>query len=120
MVFTEAYTPHTLIALMENDDPAAIETFRCRSMRRAVYRGNYKLITVDDEPDELFDVVADPGELDNLIGQEPDLAMELNQLLTGFRTESEARRPTQWKESQLCLEEDEMLLERLRGLGYIE
>ena len=120
MVFTEAYTPHTLIALMENDDPAAIEAFRCRSMRRAVYRGNYKLITVDDEPDELFDVVADPGELDNLIGQEPDLAMELNQLLTGFRTESEARRPTQWKESQLCLEEDEMLLERLRGLGYIE
>ena len=119
-VFTEAYTPHTLIALMENSDPEAIETFRCRSMRRAVYRDNYKLITVGDEPDELFDVVADPGELDNLIDENPGLATELNQLLTDFRTETEARRPTQWEDAQLHLADDEMLLERLRGLGYID
>jgi arylsulfatase A-like enzyme len=120
VVFTEAYTPHTLIALMENNDPKAIETFRCRAMRRAAYKGHYKLITIDDEPDELFDVMADPGELDNLIDQKPDVAMELNRLLTEFRGEAEARQPTQWKESQLRLEEDEVLLERLRGLGYVE
>ena len=50
VVFTEAYTPDTLIALMENEDPAAIDRFRCRSMRRAVYQGDYKLITVGDKP----------------------------------------------------------------------
>ena len=120
VVFTEAYTPHTLIALMENDDPQAIETFRCRLMRRAVYRDNYKLITVGDEPDELFDVIADPGELSNLSGKEPGLVMELNQLLTGFRAEAEARRPTQWADARLRLEDDEVLLDRLRRLGYID
>jgi arylsulfatase A-like enzyme len=120
VVFTEAYTPHTLIALMENNDPEAIETFRCRQMRRAAYRGNYKLITVGDEPDELFDVTADPGELDNLIREKPGVTTELDRLLTGFRKDADTRRPTHWEESRLRLEEDEALMERLRGLGYIE
>ena len=120
IVFTEAYTPHTLIALMENNDPESIETYRCRSMRRAAYRDNYKLITVGDEPDELFDVIADPGELDNQIGQEPGVAMEMNQLLAGFRQDVEMRRPTQWEESRLQLEDDEVLMERLRRLGYVD
>ena len=119
-VFTEAYTPHTLIALMENSDQEAIETFRCRSMRRAVYRDNYKLITVGDEPDELFDVIADPGELDNLIDKQPGLVRELNQLLTEFRAESQARRPAQWEGARLRLEDDDSLLERLRALGYVD
>jgi len=119
-VFTEAYTPHTLIALMENNDPESIETYRCRSMRRAAYRDKYKLITVGDEPDELFDVTADPGELDNLIDQHPRVAQEMNQLLAEFRQDVEVRRPTQWEESQLHLEDDEALVERLRGLGYID
>ncbi len=119
IAYTEAYTPHTLIALMENDDPDAIETFRCRAMRRAVYRGSHKLITVGDEPDELFDVVADPGELDNLINQEPEVATEMKHLLTEFEREAEARRPTQWKESQARIE-NEAVRERLRKLGYYE
>jgi uncharacterized sulfatase len=119
-VFTEAYTPHTLIALMENNDPEALETFRCRQMRRAAYRGQYKLITVGDEPDELFDVIADPGERDNLIDDQPGLVAELQEALETFQQAAEMRRPTQWQESRLRVEEDEVLLERLRGLGYID
>ena len=71
VVFTEAYTPGTLIALMENEDREAIEIFRCRQMRRAAYRDDYKLITVGDQPDELFNVIDDPGELNNLIAEKP-------------------------------------------------
>ena len=41
-------------------------------------------------------------------------------LLAGFRQDVENRRPTQWEESQLHLEDDETLVERLRGLGYID
>jgi uncharacterized sulfatase len=119
-VFTEAYTPHTLIALMENDDPEALETFRCRQMRRAAYRGQYKLITVGDEPDELFDVIADPGETENLIDDHPGLVAKLHQALETFHQAAEMRRPTQWQESRLRVEEDEVLLERLRGLGYVD
>lgn len=120
IVFAEAYTPETLIALMENEDREAIETFRCRLMRRAAYRGNHKLITVGDEADELFDVINDPDELDNLISEKPEVIAELNELLAAFLAEAETRRPANWEASQLCLDEDEELLERLRGLGYIE
>jgi arylsulfatase A-like enzyme len=119
-VFAEAYTPHTLIALMQNNDPATLETFRCRLMRRAAYRGNHKLITVGDEPDELFDVVTDPGELDNLIREKPDETTALNQKLAEFQQEAEMRRPAEWEETRLHLADDEALMKRLRGLGYID
>ena len=119
-VFTEAYTPTTLIALMENEDPQAVETFRCGLMRRAVYQDDFKLITVGDEPDELFNVIDDPGELDNLIQREPELTAKLNELLHGFAAESRLRRPANWETAQLRLEEDEQLAERLRSLGYLD
>jgi uncharacterized sulfatase len=119
IVFAEAYTPDTLIALMENDDPEAIDTFRCRQMRRAVYQDNYKLITVGDKPDELFDVIRDPGELSNLIGKRPEVAAEMDNILEAFLVEAKARRPSDWKAARLRLEEDKELAERLRGLGYL-
>ena len=120
VVFSEAYTPDTLITLMENDDPESIDRFRCRLMRRAAYQDSYKLITVGDRPDELFDVVDDPGELNNLIDEQPEVAAALNDRLATFRAETEARRPANWEGSRLSLEGDEEVLERLRGLGYIE
>jgi uncharacterized sulfatase len=119
IVFTEAFTPDTLIALMENQDPAAIETYRCRSMRRAVYRNGYKLITVGDEPDELFNVIRDPGELENLVDSEPTLVTELDGILSDFVEQAEARAPGNWEDARLRLEEDKDLSDRLRELGYL-
>jgi uncharacterized sulfatase len=119
LVYTEAYTPDTLITLMQNDDPRAIDRYRCRSMRRAVYRGAHKLITVGDEPDELFDVLRDPAELDNLIGREPSLTAELDGLLRQFVAEAHSRKPEAWRKAQLQVSDDEALAERLRGLGYL-
>jgi hypothetical protein len=84
-----------------------------------VYRDNYKLITVGDELDELFDVVRDPGELDNLMGTSPEVAAELGRILGGFVAEAEARQPGNWEAARLRLEEDQELAERLRGLGYL-
>jgi arylsulfatase A-like enzyme len=119
VAFAEAYTPDTLIALMENDDREAIDIFRCRSMRRAAYQQEYKLITVGDQPDELFDVVHDPDELHNVIGGNPDRAAELQKLLDDFLVECESRRPANWEAERLRLEEDKELADRLRGLGYL-
>jgi arylsulfatase A-like enzyme len=119
IVFCEAYTPETLVALMEDDDPESVKTHRWRSTRRAVCRENYKLITVGDEPDELFDVIRDPGELDNLVRKEPEVAAELERMLVDFRFEAEARRPEKWEAARLRFEEDKDLVKRLRGLGYL-
>lgn len=119
-VFAEAYTPDTLLVLMENMDPAAIDTFRCRLMRRAVYRGRHKLITVGDEPDELFDLVEDPGETRNLLHNHLDEVAQLGGMLTTFVEQAQERRPGNWEASRQLSLDDEALTDRLRALGYIE
>jgi uncharacterized sulfatase len=117
-VLTEAYVPDTLIRLMKNGDPDAIESYRCHQMRRAVYQDQYKLIKVGDTPDELFDLAEDPGENRNLLSEYPELVTEMATLLETFVIGSENRRPTHETE-QLDLEEDSELTERLKGLGYL-
>jgi arylsulfatase A-like enzyme len=119
IAFTEAYTPKTLIALMEHTDRRAIETYRCRLSRQAVCRGDHKLIAVGGEPDELFDVVDDPGELKDLITEKPELALELNKLLKELVAKAETRRVANRKATRLRLEENLVIAERLRRLGYI-
>jgi uncharacterized sulfatase len=120
LVFAEAYTPDTLLSLMESMNPDAIDTFRCRLMRRAVYRGHRKLITVGEKPDELFDVVDDPGEIHNLLGEHPDEVSQLKSVLTTLVQQSEERRPGNWEASRQLSLDDEALADRLRALGYIE
>lgn len=119
-VFAEAYTPDTLLALMENYTPQAIDTFRCRSMRRAVYQQAHKLITVGEQPDELFAMPEDPSELHNLIAEKPDLAGQLFAILRDFVAEAKAQRPSDWVGERVDIESDEKLTERLRGLGYMQ
>jgi arylsulfatase A-like enzyme len=119
IVFSEAYTPETLLTLIKGEDPKRVEVFRCNLMRRAAYRENYKLITVGDKPDELFDVISDPDEMDNLIAEQPAVTAELDKLLTAFVEEAEMRRPANLEAARLELD-DEQVAERLRGLGYIE
>ena len=90
-------------------------------MRRAAYRDNKKLIAVGDQPDELFNVAADPGETVNLIEREPDTANDLNVALGTFVKEAERRRPENWEDSErLELDDDVELTERLRALGYVD
>jgi uncharacterized sulfatase len=119
-VFAEAYTPDTLLALMETENPTAIDFFRCRSMRRAAYQGRHKLITVGNEPDELFDLIDDPGETRNLLSQRPSEAAKLEGALKSFVAEAESRRPANWESARKLKLDDDEVSERLRALGYIE
>jgi uncharacterized sulfatase len=120
MVFAEAYTPDTLLALMESMNRDAIDTFRCRQMRRAVYLGRRKLIMVGNKPDELFDVVDDPGETRNLLDGHLDEAAQLERLLSAFVKQAEERRPANWEATHRLSLDDEAVADRLRALGYIE
>ena len=105
---------------MESMNPDAIDTFRCRLMRRAVYRGHRKLITVGDKPDELFDVADDPNEVSNLLGEHPNEVAQLESVLATFVQQSEERRPSNWEASRQLSLDDEALADRLRALGYLE
>lgn len=123
IVLAEAYPPLTMLTLMEQRNPDAIDTFRCRAVRRAIYAPQepaaYKLITVDDQPEELFDLAADPGELHNLLAEYPEWGKRLEDLLTAGVTQAEARRPALASQPRRARLKNKKLADRLRGLGYI-
>ena len=122
-VVTEAYPPMNFLNVMEVNHPAAVERFRVREIRRAIYSEKGKMITVGDQPDEFFDVHGDPFEKTNLLerpyGYENEV-LRLERELEEFITIQEARRDGTASAGRLDYSNNPELLERLRGLGYIE
>jgi uncharacterized sulfatase len=118
--YAEVYPPLNFAKAVQHRQPELLERFRCLATRRAVVKDNYKLIQVDDLSDELFDVDADPLETENLIHERPDetadLVSELEKLAREVIVQSEMLEAG----DTLDLESDEQLVQRLRGLGYIE
>ncbi len=118
-VFSEAYPILTVLSLMEKWNPQVIDQFRCRAVRRAVIDRGYKLISVDDDVTELFDLTEDPGELENLL-PDHDIAEHLRRLLQEFMIEVNGGNGGDGEDLQRQLMRDSRLSERLRRLGYIE
>jgi hypothetical protein len=106
---------------MAQRNPEAVEAFRCRSTRRAVYAGRHKLLSVDEQAEELFDLEADPAELDNRFADWSELAAQLEaQLETCLMAARERRHVGDDPEQRVDLEKDAQLTRRLRALGYLE
>jgi hypothetical protein len=103
--------------------PAVIEQFRVRSMRRAIFDDGGKLMTVGDKADEFFYVQRDPFEdmnlLDNPIGFENHI-IRMENKLESFIAIAEAQRNGITSHGRVDYSDNPELLERLRGLGYIE
>ena len=118
--YAEVYPPLNFVRAIEHRNPSLIEQFRCLDMRRAIVRDNLKLIQLEDDPDELFDLAQDTLELRNLISQRPADKATLNQQLNRHIDLTEAQRATLLAGATLELGENPELLQRLRGLGYIE
>ncbi len=123
MVISEAFPPQNFINVMEMTNPEAIDLFRVRKLRRAIYGNGKKLMTVGEQPDELFEFHEDPFETHNLLddpfGHENDL-LHLQKQLDDFVIVSEAHRDGIAPAGQVDYSDNPELLERLRGLGYIE
>lgn len=123
VVVSEGFPPRNFINVMEMTNPEAIETYRLRKMRRAIYNDGRKLMTVGGQPDEFFSVYNDPLEkqnvLDNPIGFENDI-LRMQKELTDYVVISEAHRDGVAPAGMIDYSDDPALLERLRGLGYIE
>ncbi len=123
IVASEAYPPLNFLNVIEMNNPEAVEPFRIRKIRRTLYQGCCKLMTVGDNPDEFFDVHADPQETNNLIdqpiGYENDL-LQMQNKLDRFVVMAEAYRDGIAAGKRIDFSDSPELLERLRGLGYIE
>jgi len=93
---------------------------RARSLRRVIVKDSFKLIKIDDVPEELYNLESDPLELSNIIAEAPMIAEALDHQLSRMidRVKSRGRRLSPGE--QLDLDGDEQLKQRLRGLGYID
>lgn len=132
--FSEVYPPLNFVKAIESRRPELLHAFRCLSTRRSVVRPSpvtdgverapLKLIHVDDTPDELFDLAADPGELDNLLHRLPAnsaaLDRALEQMAQRVAREAEAQPTAAPAPDADPSDADELLKQRLRGLGYLE
>jgi len=123
VVVSEGYPPLNFINVMEMNNPDAIDRFRVREMRRAIYNSHTKLMTVADQPDEFFDVRKDYFETNNLIdnpfGYENEL-IRLQKRLEEFVLIQEAHRSGTAAGAAIDYSDNPEILERLRALGYIE
>jgi arylsulfatase A-like enzyme len=118
--FAEVFSPMNFAKAVQRRQPELIERFRCLATRKAVVSGGHKMIHVDNRPDELFDLVRDPLELESTLSLKPGLAAVMSQEIDKLDRWTQALRENLASGTYLDIEQDEQLLERLRGLGYVE
>jgi uncharacterized sulfatase len=118
--YAEIYPPLNFAKAVQHREPELLERFRCLDLRRAVVKDEWKLIRVAGEPDELFDLDRDPLEETNRLVNNAGQVQALNQKLAGMTRQVEATRDDLGAGAFLDPEKDEQLMNRLRGLGYIE
>jgi hypothetical protein len=129
-IVTEAYAPEFALTAMQNHRPGLIETLACDKTRWAVMEDEYKLIRIEDVRDELYHWADDPMERHalKLNGSKPStpataindaFAQRLRQQLGAFVDIARQHRPGDGQTLKADLE-NELVRERLRGLGYIE
>lgn len=122
--FCEVYPPMNFVRAIEQRQPELLGAFRCLDLRRAVVTETegsvHKLIQVAAQADELFDLANDPLELDNLLAAWPQLAERLDQELVRMAETAVAQPDAFAGTAAVDLDADADLLQRLRGLGYVD
>lgn len=126
--FSEVYPPMNFAKAIERREPELLTEFRCLETRRAVVRRRssaegtnaLKLIRIEDMAEELYDLRADPLELDNVLAQQPELVAALDQSLGQMVSRTTRERDAQPTGSAVEIDGDELLKKRLRGLGYLD
>ena len=125
--FSEVYPPLNFVKAIESRRPELLTHFRCMATRRAVVRPSrerdgapLKLIEVDDVAEELYNLTTDPLETVNTLAEEPAIVAALEITLEQMAQRVARERDSQPAGAAIDLEGDELLRQRLRGLGYLE
>jgi uncharacterized sulfatase len=133
--FSEVYPPMNFAKAIEARNPGLLNDYRCMELRRAVVRkvaaqpnsaraGDasdrqaHKLIHISDQPEELFNLAADPLESRNILPDAPATTAALDLALK--QMVSRTSRDQTAADSIAEADGDELLLQRLRGLGYMD
>ncbi len=126
--YSEIYPPLNFVQAIESRQPHLLAPFRCLSQRRAVVQAvgetTLKLVQVDDTPDELFNLLADPLELADVMDEQVMETAVLNEAIDRLAINLERQRAAFATGSpdssggEIVL--DEQLRQQLRALGYLE
>lgn len=119
MAFAEIYPPLNFVKALERRQPELLEQFRCTQLRRAIVHDALKLIQVDDQADELFDLATDPAELTSVMAEYTAETHALDTHLQQFAGLMLAQRDGLATGATVDLADND-LLRQLRGLGYVE
>ena len=98
-------------SIAENTGPKSSNYLLARMIRT----DRYKYIWKSNEAHELYDLLADPDERVNLITHEPEVARELSRKLHEWNNAA-----TTAEVDATSAEYDEVVLSRLRELGYVD
>lgn len=122
--YSEIYPPLNFVRAIESRWPHLLEQANCLSLRRAIVKTSddaaLKLITMDDAPNELFNLDADPLELESKIQERPLTVATLAQELTRTVNNLERQRDSLAAGGAIDTEMDAQLMQQLRGLGYLD
>ncbi len=122
--FSEIYPPLNFVKAIEQRQPHLLQQFRCLSERRAIVSEGqdttHKLIHLDDRADELFDLALDPLELKDIQKGRPHILASLDVQLKQMVDNALHQRGHQTVDAPIDLESDAHLMQRLRGLGYLD
>ena len=117
--FAEIVPPLNFVSALEHREPELLVRFRCTATRRAIVQNDWKLVSVDESADELYNLDHDPLELDNKVATQPTEVAALDLQLDSFVQKVEAQKGDVAAGDSFELQ-DERVLQQLRGLGYIE
>ncbi len=117
--FAEVYPSTHFVSALAHRQLELVTRFRCTATRRAIVQNNWKLVTVDNERDELFALAQDPKELDNRIEEQPTETNALGIQIDQFVDLVEVQKGDVTAGDSFDLQ-DERILQQLRRLGYIE
>ena len=120
--YSEVYAPLTFVKAIEKRQPELLARHRCLSTRRAVVKfdaeNTFKLIDIDGQAGELFNLTSDTLELENIYPSAPQNAERLDRDLKRITAAVDAQKAGYVVGD--AVEMDDALVQRLRGLGYLD
>lgn len=115
-IISEAYAPENAIEIMRKHTPDLLNRLHADRTRRAVYRGEEKMIQVEGISKLLYDLAGDPNE--GYPYQSETRINTFSKALDAYLELSLSRQGNSTKRKFTI--DDEMVQQRLRDLGYLE
>lgn len=117
IAMAEAFPPLTFLNVIQHRDPASIQRLRLQNVRRALYQDQHKLTVIGQQVDSLYDIAADPTEVQSVAATEAPTLSAMQRLLAAQVNKAESQRLTTTASTGVV---DESVVDHLRALGYIE